>query len=306
MSLAATQRPTRLAPWALRVVLLALQLILAAAVLHRMAAFSTAVAVNLMLIGFAGCLLAALLALAAMVQVWRRGGAGAGNAASALVIGALALTAPAYYLPAALGDASVSDVATDPKNPPAFIALAKPRLAAGAAVDAATLQPAPAELELEPLLLDRSPSDVFDLANDVMRQLDLNIIAEEAPGFGSEAGSIEATERTLILGLTDDIAIRIVPEGVRTRVDIRSAARYQRLDFGRNGERVKIIARRLQSGVDSSVPSDPALAADAEQAVQPAVKPAGTSGAGTAVRRKKRAPAQRGVQGAPGLTASQR
>ncbi len=304
MSLAAAQRPTRLAPWALRLVLLALQLILAAAVLHRLAAFSTSVAVNLMLIGFAGCLLAALLAIAAMIQVWRLGGPGAGHAATALLIGGLALIAPAYYLPSTLGDASVSDVATDPANPPAFVALVKARTAAGAAAETTALHLAAPELELEPLLVERSATDVFDLASDVVRQFDYNIVAAEAPGFGTEAGTIEATERTMILGLTDDIAIRIVPEGGRTRVDIRSAARYPRLDFGRNGERVRAIARKLQTGIDASVPSEPALAAETSPA-QPGVKPAGTSGAGTAVRRKKRAPAQRGAPNAPAPITSQ-
>jgi uncharacterized protein (DUF1499 family) len=305
MALAAAQRPSRLAPWALRVVLLSLQLIVAAAALHRMAAFSTSVAVNLMLIGLGGCVLAVLLALAAMARIWHFGHSGAGQASAALLVGCLTLLAPAYYLPSTLRDTSISDVATDPTNPPVFVALARARLSAGAPADAAELTPPAPELELEPLVVDRSASDVFDLANDVIRQLDLTIAAEEAPGFGSETGSIEATERTMILGLTDDVAIRITPVGNRTRVDIRSAARYPRLDFGRNGERVRSIARKLQSGIDASLASDPALA-DAAPAPDVGLKPAGTSGAGTGVRRKKRGPAPRGAPDGPAPTISQR
>ncbi len=305
MSLAAPQHPTRLAPWSLRVVLLALQLIVASAVLHRLAVFSTAVAVNLMLISLAGCVLAALLALLAMVQIWRRGVPGIGNASTALLIGVLVLIVPGYYVPLVLRDASVSDVATDPLHPPQFQSLSKVRLAAGAPPDQEAMQPAASALELEPVVTERSPNDVFDIANDIMRQLDLTIVAEEAPGFGSEVGVIEATERTIILGLTDDIAIRISPEGPRTRVDIRSASRYPKLDFGRNEERVRLIASRLQSGIDASVPSDPALAADAVAPAEAGLKPAGTSGAGTGLRRKKRAPAQRGAPSAPGPIVSQ-
>ena len=302
MSLAASQRPTLLAPWSLRVVLLALQLIAVVAVLHRLAAFPTDVAVNLMLLSFAGCALAVLLAIAAMVQIWRFGAPGIGNASIALLVGCLILIVPAYYLPSTLRDASISDVATDPLNPPQFVALAKTRTAAGVIGDTKTLPSAAPELELEPLTTERSAGDVFDLANEVMRQLDLNIVAEEAPGFGSETGSIEATERTLVLGLTDDIAIRISPQGGKTRVDIRSSARYPRLDFGRNGERVRQIYNKLQSGIDASVPSDPALA-DAAPASD--AKPAGMSGAGTGLRRKKRVPAQRGVPDAPAPIVSQ-
>jgi uncharacterized protein (DUF1499 family) len=304
MSLAAFQRPTWLAPWSLRLVLLALQLIVATAILHRVAAFSTPVAVNLMVLSLAGCALAILMALGAMVQIWRLGVAGIGNASTALLIASLTLVLPAYYLPSTLRDTSISDVATDPASPPPFVALAKTRLAAGVPADPAALQPAAPELELEPLITERAPGDVFDIANDVMRQLDLNIVAEEAPGFGSDIGTIEATERTMILGLTDDVAIRISPAAGRTRVDIRSSARYPRLDFGRNGERVRAIAIRLQAGIESTVPSEPEVA-EAAPGVEPAVKPAGTSGAGTGNRRKKRAPAQRGAPDAQAPIVSQ-
>jgi uncharacterized protein (DUF1499 family) len=285
-------------------VLLALQLIVAAAALHRLAIFSTAVAVNLVLVSLAGCLLAGALAIGAMVQIWRLGVPGIGNATSAIAISALIFAVPAYYLPSLIRDTSIADVATDPVRPPGFVALTKVRTASGLPAEATKLAAPPPELELEPVITDRSPGDVFDIANDVMRQLDLSIVAEEAPGFGSEDGFIEASERTMVLGLTDDVAIRISPDNGRTRVDIRSAARYPRLDFGRNGERVKLIARRLQAGIDSSLPSDPALEAEAAPAPETAVKAAGTSGAGTGVRRKRRVPAQRGAPGAPGLTAS--
>ncbi len=289
MPLHAPPSATIWGPWSLRVLLLAIQLIITTAVLHRFAAFPTAVAVNLVLVSLAACALAMLMGTLALAQVWRLGVPGSGPAATALALGGLVLIVPAYYLPMALRESSVFDIATDREHPPLFQALAKTRLAAGIIVDAPLQPVADPEQELEPVITDRSPGDVFDLTNEVMRQMDLNIVAEEAPGFGSEEGTLEATERTIILGLTDDISIRIRPGDGHTRVDIRSAARYPRLDFGRNAERVHSIARKLQSGIDASVPSDPALAADASQApTAGTAKVAGTSGAGTGTRRKKR------------------
>ena len=308
MHLTASQRSTVLAPWSLRIVLLALQLVLATAVLHRFAAFPTAVAVNLMLLSFAGCALAVLLAILALVQIWRHGSSGTGAAASALLVGGLLLIVPAYYLPLALRDTPIADVATDRSHPPAYQALGRIRLAAGIDPSVPPVTTAGPDSDLEPIVTTRSPGDVFDLTNDIMRQLDFNIVAEEAPGFSSEDGTIEATERTAVLGLTDDISIRISPDNGQTRIDLRSAARYPGLDFGRNAERARMMVRKLQSSIDANVPADPALAANAPLAAEAdagdAKKPSDTSGAATVLRRKKRSPVPAGAPSAPGQTTS--
>ena len=293
MSLQRQERTTIYAPWSLRLVLLSAQLLLATAVLHRFAALQTTVAVNLMALAFVAAAIAGLGGVAALVQIWRNGWSGTLAAAGALLIGGTLLIIPAYYLPVILKGHAGFDASTDIKNPPAFQARGPARLAAGLDQALPPVGTTGTNATLEPVLTTRSPSDVFDLANDLMRELDLNIVAEEAPGFGTADGTIEASDRTFVLGLVDDIAIRIASEGGQTRIDIRSAARYPRLDLGRNSERVQLIARKLQAAIDASVPSDPA-AAEASASVT-AKPPAESAAQATVLHRKKRVLVQPGA-----------
>ena len=309
MSLPRMQRTTPFAPWSLRIVSLASQLLVATTVLHRFAALPTGLAVNVMLVAFAACGVAVLGGVLALARIWRHGTPGAGAAAGALLIGALLLLVPAYYLPLVMRGGGGYDVSTDRAQPPAYVALAKARQAAGVE---ASVQPAAAttsELVVAPIVTTRTPSDVFDLANDVLKQLDLTVVAEEAPGFGDADGTMEASERTLILGLTDDIAIRIGSRDGATRIDVRSAARFPRLDLGRNQERVGLILQKLQASIDASLPSEDGQSADlgvapGDSRTRNVKTPGGTAGAGTVPHRKKRVPAQASAQGAPTLTIS--
>jgi uncharacterized protein (DUF1499 family) len=275
-------------------VLLSAQLLLVTAVLHRFAALQTTVAVNLMALAFIAAAIAGLGGIAALVQIWRNGWSGTAAAAGALFLGAGLLIIPTYYLPVIMRGGGGFDASTNPAHPPVFQARGTVRRSAGVDPALPPVGSAGTDLILEPVLTTRSPSDVFDLANDMMRQLDLNIVAEEAPGFGAADGTIEATDRTFVLGLVDDIAIRISVEGGQTRIDIRSAARYPRLDLGRNAERVQLIARKLRASIDTSVPTEPAAADTAGD--QAGAKPVGGSSApATALRHKKRGLAQPGA-----------
>lgn len=301
MSLPRLQRATVFAPWSLRVFSLAAQLLAATLILHRFAALPTAVAINLMAVGFVACAAAALFGFAGLVQIWRHGGPGTVAASSALLLGALLLLIPGYYIPSMWAPTAAYDVSTDREQPPAYQALAKARQSAGI-VDVAepSSTGAAAQVALAPIQTNRSPGDVFDLTNDVLKQMDLTVAAEEAPGFGEADGTIEATERTLLLGLTDDVSIRIGTRDGATRVDVRSAARYPRLDLGRNGLRAQQILQKIQATIDASVPS----AEVADVATGDVKTPGGTADAATATRRKKRGPVPAGAQGGQGLPTS--
>lgn len=281
--------PTIFARWSLRLVSLAVQLLVLTAILHRFAALQTAAAMNLMLVAFAAGGLAALGGVAGLAQIWRHGLGGTASSAAAMMVGGALLLVPAYYLPLVMHGSAGFDASSDPVHPPVYAALARVRLAAGINPKLAPVAATSAGEPLEPILTARSPSDVFDLANEVVRQLDLNVVAEQAPGFGADDGSIEATDRTMILGLHDDVAIRIGARGGQTRVDIRSAARYPSLDLGRNGERVRLLLRKLRATIESSVPADPTATAAEAANLKPS---ANTAGSTTVLRRKKRAHSQ--------------
>ncbi len=56
---------------------------------------------------------------------------------------------------------------------------------------------------------------------------------------------IEATDRTIWLGFTDDIVIRVRPEDGGSRVDIRSVSRVGTSDLGTNAARIRRFMKRL-------------------------------------------------------------
>src|SRR5690606_6548305 len=71
---------------------------------------------------------------------------------------------------------------------------------------------------------------------------------EDSPGF------IELSERSLVLGLADDIVIRVLAEDKSSRIDVRSASRYGRNDFGGNAEHVRTILKEVAARFEASVP----------------------------------------------------
>ena len=52
---------------------------------------------------------------------------------------------------------------------------------------------------------------------------------------------IEAVARTAIMGFRDDVAVRVRREDDGSRIDVRSASRYGRHDFGANASRIKSL-----------------------------------------------------------------
>ncbi len=64
-------------------------------------------------------------------------------------------------------------------------------------------------------------------------------------------GRIDAVDKSLIMGFPDDITIRVRSLPDQTRIDIRSASRYGRHDFGANAARIKKFARELQAQLDA-------------------------------------------------------
>ena len=64
-------------------------------------------------------------------------------------------------------------------------------------------------------------------------------------------GQIEAVDRTLVLGFSDDIVVRVGGRDGQAKIDVRSASRYGRHDFGRNAERIRGFLRELHARLDA-------------------------------------------------------
>jgi hypothetical protein len=209
--------------------------------------------------GWVLALAAVLLALAAFASIWRSGAPGGGHAFFAFVIAAALLAPAAYFGLKALESPAISDITTDFDDPPRFTVAGTERAASD---NALRYDRAGAELQVRyyptvhPLVTDVSPSDMRKLILDLMRERRWRVVADTpltTPDTTGRApvrfpvGRIEAVSHSLILGLEDDIAVRLREEGGRTRVDMRSASRIGHIDFGTNARRVVDFLEELRT-----------------------------------------------------------
>jgi len=265
---------SRLAVWARRIAMFSF----AATVISVIVVRSGALEIVPALSTFAGALMLAvvaiLLALCALVVIWFEGVAGAKQAIAALFIGLALIAYPAYLGIKAYRLPAIFDITTDPIDPPRFDAIARlrPRDAnpiTYAGLYAAEQQHA-AYSDIEPDLTDSTAQESYDAAMKVITKRKWRIVDARPPQGGQPVanarapqpairdGIIEAIARTPIMGFRDDVVVRIRATSDGARIDVRSASRYGRHDFGTNASRV----RNLISDIDDvlALPQKPAPA----------------------------------------------
>jgi uncharacterized protein (DUF1499 family) len=201
---------------------------------------------------FAG--LAILMSFPAFVVIWRQGRSGLGAAITGLILALLLLAYPGYLGYRAIKLPPISDITTDPDNPPRFDALARARPAdrvayAGAAVAA---QQRAAYSDIAPLQLSAPVKTAYDVTLALVAKRKWHIADARAPAPARRDAVIEATARTPIMGFREDVVIRITPTGEGSRVDMRSASRYGVSDIGANAARVRSLLEDIDDGVGAA------------------------------------------------------
>ena len=259
--LAYVEQPTATAAqWAMRIGLFSAAMVVAAIPMHRLLGMGTPTFLNLLLVAFCGAAVALVLSAVSAIQIWRSGQPGTAAALTGALTASALLAWPAVFFAISGGAPVINDVTTDVVSPPPFAALAGQRGPGANPVsyNSAALAPlqAAAYPDLRPFLLDRPVDEAFELAVESLRYgLKYEIVAEVPPNQTADGpGIIEAVDRTLIMGFYDDIVIRVIGDKVRSRIDIRSASRYGRGDFGHNAARVRTILRDIKMRLDNSVP----------------------------------------------------
>ena len=232
---------SRTAVWSYRIAILSVLVFAGAFVWHRFFGLPTPFALKVFGGAVAVAVISLVLAVAAFVSIWKEGHLGAGRASAAVFLSALVLAVPLWSLPGLLRLPRIYDVTTDTASPPAFDRVAKIRQ--GQANPAhyepsfAALQSA-AYPDVKPLQIQRSLIDVYSAVRDVVKALKWKIIDEQAPE-STRSGHIEAVDRTLFFGFTDDISIRVTGSAKMAKVDVRSSSRFGQHDLGRNAARIR-------------------------------------------------------------------
>jgi len=122
-----------------------------------------------------------------------------------------------------------------------------------------------------------SAPSVYDAALAVMLKRRWQVITP-APPPGWREAYIEAVARTAIMGFRDDIVVRIRAVRQGARVDVRSASRYGRHDFGTNASRVVSLTSDIDDALDAlnaekrPKPVQKAKAGQQQGKAQPAAK----------------------------------
>jgi uncharacterized protein (DUF1499 family) len=276
---------SQLAIWARRLAVFSLTATMLGVIVVRSGMLDLVPALATLAGAMALAIAAMLLAIGAFVVIWMDGLRGFGYALTALLIGIALLAYPGYLTVRAYWQPTIYDITTDPIDPPRFEAIARlrPRDAnpiAYAGLYTAELQ-REAYSDIEPIEAATTAQKAFDAAIAVATKRKWRVVDARPPQALRRDGHIEAIARTPVLGFRDDVVIRVRPTREGVRVDVRSASRYGRHDFGANAARV----RRFIDDFDDAL----AALTPAEQRKQPTAKSVqkGTQAAG------KGAPAKR-------------
>ena len=196
------------------------------------------VAGGMLLVGFASLLL-----IYFALRANRRGGIK--GCLQAAGVSVLPLAAVLYYGMQGARVPPIHDITTDIEDPPAYevaIRVRKPddnspfypgRTAAE--------QQRAAYPEIVPLLLPVSPEQAFARSLEVAASLRWTVLDKD-----QQQGRVEAEARTLLFRFTDDIVIRVKPDPIGSRVDIRSASRAGISDLGVNAGRIRQFIQKMK------------------------------------------------------------
>lgn len=257
---AAEQAPSFLARWSSRLGLFCGVLLVVTLFLHRLFAMPTPLALNIAASAFAGAALALLMAVIAGLDIWVTGRQGAARVIFGAVLGIFLLAVPAALWAMSREFPDINDITTDVDHPPAFVEIAKQRTAPANPLQYPAERFKAVQLasypDLKTLQIPRGSAETFDVVLQAVGKLKMTILAETPPGEKPNTpGLVEVVDRTLILGFADDVAIRVIGDEKSSRVDVRSASRYGRSDFGRNSERVRHILKEIVGRLEASVPN---------------------------------------------------
>jgi uncharacterized protein (DUF1499 family) len=246
---------SRLAIWARRCALFALTAAILSVLIVRSGILEPIPALSTLGGALAVAALGILLALGAFIAIWKDGIGGAGYAFAAIGIGFALIAYPSYLGYRATKLPMINDITTDPIDPPKFDVLARLRprgTVEYAGLYAAELQ-RKAYPEVEPLNVTATPKLAYDAAMAAMLRRKWRVVVDRPPQPGRRDGQIEAVARTTIMGFREDVVLRVRAVEDGARIDVRSASRYGRTDFGSNAARIRSLLDDIDARVTASV-----------------------------------------------------
>ncbi|WP_299940589.1 DUF1499 domain-containing protein [uncultured Microbulbifer sp.] len=141
----------------------------------------------------------------------------------------------------------IHDISTDTRNPPQYRAILALRKAGDNSAEyggepVARLQRGvDVYADIMPLQVQLPVVRTTELAAEVAEELGWKLVS-----YQPERGYLEAVDRTRLLGLSDDIVVRVQAEdNGGSRVDVRSSSRVGVSDLGANAKRIRVFLEAL-------------------------------------------------------------
>ena len=196
-------------------------------------------------------LVAFILALVAFYRLWLRGGVGAPRAVLGAISGLLAVVPLGVFAGQAIFFPGMADVSTDWRDPPELkaVAPAADQLPSGLMT---TLFPLPGPREQRDLFPDIvprryriAPGQLHAAVMEVAERNGWDITYELPPDLLDAPTGLQVIARTPILGLKEDMVLRIRPDPVGTLMDVRSASRFRVQGLTGNAERIRQLFSRV-------------------------------------------------------------
>ncbi len=221
-----------------RIGAVALPVALIAVLAHRLGGLAPDQMILAILVATAMGLSALLLALAGFAQFWKHGGRGIGNATLGALYGLVALLPAAALAAGQLVQGGGTDVSTNEQDPPE---LNRPETDPGllSLTDLSELRVQEGNADIVSRRYRIQPAALHLAALKAADRNGWQVVDETPPDLLDAPTRFQAEVRTPVLGLIEDVAVRIRPDPVGALFDIRSASRYPLQDIGGNAARIR-------------------------------------------------------------------
>lgn len=247
--------------WSRRVGYFAVVLLLSGWIAHRFFNLSTPVASRVALFAASLALVAAGLSLKGFNSLWNDGDKGGIRSATGMAAAWCVLLPVGWFAWLHLTLPAIHDVSTDLADPPSFSIAARsadPLANPLGQMPAASVEEVPLRY---PDVVARRLGEPLANVDIVLRELFakrgwpvLSVIG--TPGESTEV-TYETTTRSLVIGFSHAISVRLTDEGETTFVDMRSALRTGSHDYGANARIIESFLDELDLAVATAVYPEP-------------------------------------------------
>lgn len=253
-------RTSNWAIWGRRLGSFALPVAILPIVMHRERMIETPTFHLIEIVALSVAALALLLSLGAFIRLWVTGDQGWGKAGLGVVFSLAVLAPVAIALLLSLRYPQITDITTDPSDPPVLISgLPAPPNTPDVVARIRTAFP-----NVQTRTYPLAPAQVYAMAGVLAQARDWDIRLRREPQTATDEGQINAIATTL-LGWRDEVSIRIRGEEGGSRIDVRSAALSGVPDLGDNGTRIEEFLVALDGLVSDFLRDTPAAAAPAAE-----------------------------------------